>query len=433
MTILTAKNHLYLSENQDMLPTKLGINGSGRIGKMTVWHHVSRQSFQGIVLNIGREVGRGLEDVADYLERDSTYGSLARYIHGFRGQRVIEALNEKDGSMLINGIPVKVLREHRNPKDIGWRQHGVQTVVDCTGVFRDPTETADVPKGSLRGHLAAGAKKVILSAPFKIKDTSRPMPEDALTNIQGINEDAYAPNRHHIISAASCTTTCLAFMVKALLDHFGHDPILSASMVTVHATTGTQEILDQLPAAGSKDLRKNRSIFNNIILTTTGAAEALGLVIPEMKKIDFMAASVRIPINTGSIVILVLNIQNEDPENAIDAARINDIYRKAADGYLSKFLTYTESQNVSADIIGTVSAAIIEGKETRARTGQVKVNLGRACRIVTQGEPMPEMDASTLEIPVTHVVVNGWYDNELGSFSHILGETTIRVAKSLVE
>ncbi len=433
MTILTAKNHLYLSENQDMLPLKLGINGSGRIGKMTVWHHVSRQSFEGIVLNIGREVGRGLEDVAGYLERDSTYGSLARYIHGFRGQRVIEEINEKEGAMRINGIPVKVLREHRNPREIGWSKQGVQVVVDCTGVFKDPTETPDVPKGSLRGHLEAGAKKVILSAPFKMKDKSRPMPEDAVTNIQGINEEAYIPDRHHLISAASCTTTCLAFMVKALLDHFGSDPILSASMVTVHATTGTQEILDQLPAAGNKDLRKNRSIFNNIILTSTGAAQALGLVIPEMKKIDFMAASVRIPINTGSIVILVLNIQNEDPEKAIDADSINDIYRKAADGYLSKFLTYTESQNVSADIIGTVSAAIIEGKETRARTGRVKVNLGRACRIVTRGQPMPEMDASTLEIPVTHVVVNGWYDNELGSFSHILGETTIRVAKSLIE
>ncbi len=145
-----------------------------------------------------------------------------------------------------------------------------------------------------------------------------------------------------------------------------------------------------------------------------------------------MAASVRIPINTGSIVILVLNIQDEDPENGVNSHKINDIYRRAADGYLSQYISYTESQNVSADISGAVSAAIIEGREARTRTGQVKVNLGRACRLVTKGQAVPQMDSSTLEIPVTQVVVYGWYDNELGSFSHILGETTIRIAKGLL-
>jgi glyceraldehyde 3-phosphate dehydrogenase len=429
---LNAISHPYLSETQDTLPMKLGINGLGRIGKLALWHHVSRRSFKGLVINIGREVGGGLQDVAEYMERDSTYGPLSRYIHGFRGGRVIEELDEKEGSMKVNGVPTSVLREHRNPKDIGWMEHSVELVVDCTGVFRDPTESPGAEKGSIRGHLEAGAKKVILSAPLKIKDESNGMPQDAVTNIQGINEDAYKPNRHHIISGASCTTTCLAFMVKTLLDHFGPDPILSASMVTVHATTGSQEILDQLPSAGSSDLRKNRSIFNNIILTTTGAADALGLVIPEMKGIGFMAESVRIPINTGSIVILALNMQDEDPENAIDRNRINEIYRRAANGYLSPYLSYTESQNVSSDVIGTTSAAIIEGGETRTRTGQVKVSLGRACRIVTQGEPVADVESSMLEIPVTQVVVYGWYDNELGSFSNVLGETTIRIANSVI-
>jgi glyceraldehyde 3-phosphate dehydrogenase len=432
MMTLTAKEHPYLSERKDTLPTKLGINGLGRIGKLALWHHVSRKSFEGLVVNIGRKVGEGLQHVADYVERDSTYGSLARYIYGFRGRRVIEELNEKEGTMRINGIPVRILREHRNPKDIGWMKHGVELVVDCTGVFRDPTLSPGAEKGSLRGHLEAGARKVILSAPFKIKDKSKSMPEDAVTNIQGINEGAYIPSRHNIISGASCTTTCLSFMVKALLDHFGPDPILSASMVTVHATTGTQEILDQLPSAGSSDLRKNRSIFNNIILTTTGAADALALVIPEMKEIGFMAESVRIPTTTASIVVLVLNMQDDIPENAINSNKINEIYRKAAEGYLSKYVTYTETQNVSSDIVGTASAAVIEGRETRTRTGRVKVNLSSACRIVTQGEPVQGLASSILEIPVTQVVVYGWYDNELGSFSNILGETTIRIAKSLL-
>jgi glyceraldehyde 3-phosphate dehydrogenase len=258
------------------------------------------------------------------------------------------------------------------------------------------------------------------------------MPEDTVTIIQGINEEVIDPSRHHLISGASCTTTCLAFMVKTLLNHFGPDPILSASMVTVHATTGTQEILDQLPSAGTDDLRKNRSIFNNIILTTTGAAEALSLVIPEMRGIGFMAESVRIPINTGSIVILSLNIQEDDPAHAIDRDRINGIYSEAANGYFSQYLSYSESQNISSDIIGTASAAVIEGRETRTRTGGVKVGLGKACRFLIQGAPIADPASSIIEVPVTQVVVYGWYDNELGSFSNILGETTLRVAKTLL-
>jgi glyceraldehyde 3-phosphate dehydrogenase len=429
---LIARDHPYLSGKQDTLPMNLGINGLGRIGKLALWHHVSRKSFEALVVNIGREVGGGLQDVAEYLERDSTYGPLSRYIYGFKGRRVIEELDDKQGSMQINGVPVKVLREHRNPKDIGWKEEGVKLVVDCTGVFRDPTQSPRAGNGSLKGHLEAGAEKVILSAPFKIKDKSRSMPEDAVTIIHGINQKAYVPSRHQIISGASCTTTCLAFMVKTFLDHFGPESILSASMVTVHATTGSQEILDQLPSAGSNDLRKNRSIFNNIILTTTGAADALGLVIPEMKGVGFMAESVRIPIHTGSIVILSLNMQDEDPENAIDRDRVNAVYREAANGYLSRYLSYSDSQNVSSDIVGTVSAAVIEGRETHTRTGGVKVSLGKACRIVTQGQPIADPASSILEVPVTQVVVYGWYDNELGSFSNILGETTIEVTRSVI-
>jgi glyceraldehyde 3-phosphate dehydrogenase (phosphorylating) len=429
--ILAAKNHPYLSKDQETLPVRLGINGLGRIGKLTLWHHVSRRSFDSIVVNVGREVGNRLQHVADYVERDSTYGPLSRYIHGFRGGRIIEEVDEAKGTMRVNGVQVTVLREHRNPKDIKWKEHRVELVVECTGVFRDPTVPADAAGGSLRGHLEAGAKKVILSAPFRIRDKSESLPEDAVTNIQGINEEAYTARKHFLISGASCTTTCLSFMVKPLLDHFGPDTILSASMVTIHATTGGQEILDQLPAAGTDDLRKNRSIFNNIILTTTGAADTLGQVIPAMKQIGFVAESVRIPTSTGSIVVLTLNIQ-DDPENPMSREKINDIYREAANGYLSRYLSYTESQNVSSDIVGTAAAAVVEGRETRAHTSRVKVNLGSACRIITTGQPAQEVGGSTLEIPVTRSVVYGWYDNELGSFCNILGETTKRIARSLL-
>jgi glyceraldehyde 3-phosphate dehydrogenase len=427
---LDAKDHPFVSGGRESLPLNLGINGGGRIGKLALWHHVARRAFRGLVLNLGREGGRGLQDVADYLERDSTYGSLGRYLMGFRGGRVIEDLDEAQGTMRVNGVPVRVLRAHRDPRDIPWRENDVSLVADCTGAFTDPTAPPDAPMGSLRGHLEAGARKVILSAPFKIKDKAKAMPEDAVTTIQGINEDDYLPSRHQLISAASCTTTCLAFMVKPLLDHFGSDRILSASMVTVHAATGSQEVLDRLPGAGSKDLRKTRSTFNNIILTTTGAAGALSLVIPEMRRIGFMAESVRIPITTGSLVILHVNFQDDDPNCPIRRGLVNGVYRKAAQGYLAPYLSYTETQNVSADIIGTAAAAVIEGQETHTRTAHIRMKLSQICA-VSQGS-VPAGDPGVLEVPVTQVVVYGWYDNELGAYTHMMCERTLSVARSLM-
>jgi glyceraldehyde 3-phosphate dehydrogenase len=342
---------------------------------------------------------------------------------------VIEEVDDRAGTMRVNGVPVTVLRQGRNPAGIPWREQGVQLVVDCSGAFRDPTAPPDAPKGSLRGHLEAGARKVILSAPFKLKDKSRPMPEDAVTTIQGINEDDYVPSQHNLISAASCTTTCLAFMMKPLLDHFGAEALLSASMVTVHAATSSQEVLDRLPGAGAKDLRKSRSLFNNIILTTTGAADALAQVLPEMRQVGFMAESVRIPTNTGSLVVLVLNFQDE-MESPIRRDLINDLYRKAAEGYLSRYLAYTEDQNVSSDIIGTLAAAVIEGRETHTRTAHIRVDLGRVCAVPL--DPARQLGGSILEVPVTQVVVYGWYDNEMGSYVHMLGERTLDVAQSLL-
>lgn len=427
--MLDAKDHPVFTEIQSPLPMPLGINGLGRIGKLLLWHHAARRSFDRLVVNIGREAGQGLQDVADYLSRDSTYGALNRYIHGFRGGRVIEELDESNGTMRVNGIPVRFLREHRNPKDIRWPANDVSMVVDCTGVFRDPTVPPDASKGSLRGHLEAGARKAVLSAPFKIKDESEAMPEDAVTTIQGINEDAYDPKRHDLVSTASCTTTCLAFLFKTLLDRVGMDSILGASMVTVHAATSTQEVLDSLPKAGKSDLRKNRAVLDNIILTSTGAAKAAALVIPEMEQIDFVAEAVRIPNTTGSIVILMVNLQ-DDPNQQMTRENINDLYRSAAEGYLSPYLSYSESQNVSSDIIGTAAAAVVEGKETRVQKGRVRVAVTPGCRI--SPEQSFQGGECTVEAPVNQVVVYGWYDNELGSFTHMLGERTLAIGKDLL-
>ena len=148
---------------------KLGVNGFGRIGKLTVWHHVARKYFSEIVVNIGREVGTSLSDIAHYAERDSTYGRLHGYLYGCHGKPAIEELDETDGSMRIDGIKVRFLRTARNPREIDWEGQNVRLVVDTTGQFLDPTLPADAPKGALRGHLAAGASKVIASAPFKLK------------------------------------------------------------------------------------------------------------------------------------------------------------------------------------------------------------------------------------------------------------------------
>ena len=415
----------------EKIPMKLGINGLGRIGKLTVWHHVARDSFSELVVNIGRDAGGGLADIADYLERDSTYGYLGQYLYGHKANRVIENLNEEHGTFQVNGIPVTILRKDRNPKDLPWKALGVPLVVDTTGKFLDPAAPPDHKSGSIQGHLQAGAQKVIVSAPFKIKDKSVSMPEDAVTVVMGINDDHFNVKQHRMISGASCTTTCLAFMVKPLLDYFGADKILTASMVTVHAATGSQEVLDRLPDAKSKDLRKNRSIMNNIILTSTGAAKALALVIPEMKRIGFLAESVRIPTSTGSLIVLVVTLEDESLKRPIKREVINQVYQKASETYMKDYLLYSDRQNVSSDIIGNPrAAAIIEGAETHTRTAPICLDLSKIPGVPSQALPK-ECGPNLFEIPVTHAVVYGWYDNELGSYTNVLGDMTIKIAQSL--
>jgi glyceraldehyde 3-phosphate dehydrogenase len=406
----------------------LGINGFGRIGKLCVWHHVARKYFDEIVVNIGRKAGTSLMDIAHYAQRDSTYGSLQGYLYGHAAKPVIADIDEATGSLSVDGMPVRFLRQERNPAKIDWEARGVDLVVDTTGQFLDPTLPADHPAGSLRGHLEAGAKRVVLSAPFKIKDKGAATPPDAVTTVMGINGNDYDPRRHQIISNASCTTNCLAHMMKPLINALGAKRILSASMSTVHAATGSQQVLDRLPAAGKTDLRKNRSILNNIILTSTGAAKALALVIPEMQHIGFIAESVRIPISTGSLIILVLGLQEEMTGRTITRETINEIYSQTAAMDNFGYLHYTDSQNVSMDIIGMPrAAAVIEGHETHTRTAELSIDLQNVPGIPKHA--LSALKDGVIRIPVTQAVVYGWYDNEMGSYVNMLGDRTVSVAE----
>jgi glyceraldehyde 3-phosphate dehydrogenase len=257
------------------------------------------------------------------------------------------------------------------------------------------------------------------------------MPEDAVTTVMGINGTDYDPRHHRMISNASCTTTCLAHMMKPLINAFGSEKMMSASMSTVHAATGSQQVLDRLPQDGKTDLRKNRSIMNNIILTTTGAANALCLVIPEMEEIGFIAESVRIPTSTGSLIILVINFQEQPGGNFVDRELINDIYRQAAAVSPQGYLDYTDKQNVSGDIVGIPrAAAIIEGHETHTRTAEARIALAKVPG-VENTDSLSNPKDTFVRIPVTQAVIYGWYDNEMGSYVNMLGYRTVSVAEHI--
>lgn len=404
----------------------LGINGFGRIGKLSLWYHLGGEDFDTIVVNLGREVGTSLNALLEYATKDSTYGPLHRYLRGREGRAESEVVDESRGVVRLHGKEVRFLREKRDPREIPWREQEVSLVVDATGKFADPTTPPDDPKGALRGHLESGARTVVLSAPFK--GVSEGLPGDAAILINGINQFEFDPGRHRVVSAASCTTTALAHMVRPLLDRDVTRQILTASMSTVHATTNSQMVLDAVPKAGAGDLRKTRSVFNNIILTSTGAARALEMVMPEIGRIGFMADSVRVPLTTGSLIILNVTFQSEvtvDGRPSLDRERINDIYRQAAEGEARDLLIYSEQQNVSADIVGQDAAVVIEATETHTRTGFIHLQL--------PVEPAPAADARLREVrvPVTHAKIFGWYDNELGSYTGRLGQLTAQIASTL--
>jgi glyceraldehyde 3-phosphate dehydrogenase len=406
---------------------KLGINGLGRIGKLTLWYHLGRDDFDSFVVNVGRQVGTSLQSVIEYISKDSTYGPLHRYLYGHKGTRDIDILDENAGCVRAYGKDIVLLREARNPKDIPWRARGVNLVVECTGKFRDPHAEADTPGGALRGHLAAGARAVVQSSPFKSKTKGLPLPDDTAILINGINHADYDPAKHHLVSAASCTTTALAHMMQPLLARDLTRNMITAGMSTVHAVTNSQPMLDAVPASGATDLRKTRSAMNNIVLTSTNAAKALEQVMPEVARIGFMADSVRIPTASVSLIILNVTFQSEtlpDGTVTVDRDAINAIYHEASKGEARELLKYTEEQNVSADMLGEDAAVIIEAVETHTRTGFVDLQ-------IPECQPSGETIYREQRIPLTHVKVFGWYDNEMGSYTHRLGELTCHVAKSL--
>ena len=405
----------------------LGINGLGRIGKLTLWYHLQENHFDGFVINVGRQIGNSLEDIVHLLGTDSTYGAIEKFLFGIKAQKDIKIISKKDSLLEIFGKPVKILCKARNPRDIKWRENKIKLVIDTTGAFNDPTYLEDDKKGSLRGHLAAGAQKVLYSAPFKIKNKSKKIPADCVTLIYGINHTAFNPNDDNIISAASCTTTGLAHMIKPLLEKEETKNILTASLSTIHAATNTQKVLDSVPTMGTSDLRKNRMVFNNIILSTTGAANVLEKVIPEIKRVGFMADSVRVPIDTVSLIILNLTFHsylNGRGEPIIHRKFLNNIYKEAAQGAQKSLLCYSDNQNVSSDLKGKLAAIVIEGHDTHTRTGFIdfKPEILRKTGLNTDNE---------LSIPVTHSTLFGWYDNEYGSYVHCLGKLAVYIDNAL--
>lgn len=307
---------------------KVGINGFGRIG---------RQVYKAIYEN-----HRGVLDVeaindlmpvatnAHMLKYDSTYG------------RFPAEVTVRDDDIYVAGERLKSYAE-RDPSKLPWGELGVDVVLECTGIFKDRD------KAGL--HLEAGAKKVLVSAPGKGMDA---------TFVLGVNEETYDPGSHHVISNASCTTNCLAPAVKVLHDTFG---VKRALMSTIHAVTNGQKILDM----AASDLRRARTAGSNIIPTTTGAARAVGLVIPELSgKINGMAF--RVPVVTVSVVDLTAELDKD-----VTVEEINAAYRAAAsgDGWLGKVLDYTEEPLVSTDFIGYPYSSTIDGLSTDVMDGNM--------------------------------------------------------------
>ncbi len=306
---------------------RVGVNGFGRIG---------RNFFRAALAQ-----GADIEIVAvNDLTDNATLAHLLKYdsILGRLGKTVTTS----DDSITVDGHVIKTFAE-RDPAALPWGDLGVDIVIESTGYFTN----AD----AARKHLDAGAKKVIISAPAKGED---------LTVVLGVNDDDYDPATHHIISNASCTTNCVAPMAKVLLDNFG---IVKGLMTTIHAYTNDQVILD-FPHS---DLRRARAAATNIIPTTTGAAKATSLVIPELKgKLDGIA--MRVPVPTGSVTDLVVTLEREVTRDEINAA-----FKAAAEGPLKGYLTYTEDPIVSSDIVSDPSSCTFDSLLTMAQGDQVKV------------------------------------------------------------
>ena len=333
---------------------RVGINGFGRIGR-NFWRAANASDGdRGIEIVAANDLG-DIKTMAHLLKYDTVLGTLPHDV------------SVSGDTIQVGAKSIKILAE-RDPAQLPWRDLGVDIVIESTGRFTTgPTAGA---------HLTAGAKKVIVSAPAKDED---------ITIVMGVNDDAYDPATHHVLSNASCTTNCVAPMAKVLLENFG---IVKGLMTTIHAYTNDQVILD-FP---HKDLRRARAAAQNIIPTTSGAAKATALVLPELKgKFDGMA--MRVPVPDGSVTDLVVELNREVTKDEVNAA-----FKAAAEGPLKGFLYYTEDQIVSSDIVGSPASCTFDSSLTMAFGSTVKVI--------------------------------GWYDNEWG-YSNRLVDLTALVASRL--
>ena len=331
--------------------TKIGINGFGRIG---------RNFFRAAMANPGIEIV-GINDLTD----NATLAHLLKY-DSILGRLGVE-VTYTDDTITVGGKTIRVFAE-RDPAALPWASVGAEIVIESTGIF---TKAADAQK-----HITAGAKKVIISAPATDED---------ITIVMGVNHEKYDGAKHNIISNASCTTNCLAPMAKVLNDQFG---IVRGLMTTVHAYTNDQVILD-FP---HKDLRRARGAATNIIPTSTGAAKAISLVLPELKgKLDGYA--LRVPVPTGSVVDLTVELSRE-----VSASDINSALKAAAAGPLKGIMSYTEDPIVSSDIVTDPHSCIVDSGLTKVIGSTAKVG--------------------------------GWYDNEWGYSSRLVDLITY-VGRSL--
>jgi glyceraldehyde 3-phosphate dehydrogenase len=334
---------------------RVGINGFGRIGR-NFWRAVNSAS----------ESDRGIEIVAA-----NDLGDVATMAHLLKYDTIVGTLPEpvsvSGDSIRVGDKSIKILAE-RDPARLPWGDLGVDVVIESTGLFTSGPKAA--------AHIEAGARKVIISAPAK---------EEDITIVMGVNDDKYDPANHNVISNASCTTNCVAPMAKVLLENFG---IVKGLMTTVHAYTQDQNLQD----GPHKDLRRARAAAINIVPTSTGAAKATSLVIPELKgKLD--GYSLRVPVPDGSITDLVVELERDVTKDEVNAA-----YKAAAEGSLKGILYYTQDPIVSSDIVGSPASCTFDSSITMAYGNQVKVF--------------------------------GWYDNEWG-YSSRLADLTALVASRL--
>lgn len=305
------------------MTTKVGINGFGRIGRLVFRAMANDPELEVIAVN---DLG-DIPTMAHLLKYDS--------IHG----RAFDKVEVTEDGFVADGRVVKVLSE-REPANLPWGELGVDIVIESTGFFTDGTKAA--------AHLEAGAKKVIISAPAKNED---------ITIVMGVNDNEYDKEKHHIVSNASCTTNCLAPFAKVLMDTFG---IKRGYMNTIHSYTNDQKILD-LPHT---DLRRARAAAVSMIPTTTGAARAVSLVLPELKgKLDGFAT--RVPTPDGSMVDLTVELEKPATIEAINAAM-----KAAAEGPMEGILEYTEDPIVSIDVVGNDHSSIFDSKLTMVMGGE---------------------------------------------------------------